>query len=299
MLKNKIHMLKKIKQMFILSAVGASCLPAHAELLLKLDEASLGNTPMPISENVDYDIIGQQVKVTTKYPMICNQIAGAATASQLTVAVNSPNKDSATSGVIGLMQSIGYDIAGGKITMASENLNKSLCLASTLHDVIHKSGFEENDWGQSYSNNFIFVGVEESQEVNNQFTVGTEYTNTTGNFLELDYIDFWPSSDSLNVFANHNGISCSILDDQGAFVSSCPIDFTEIGKYENIALPPGYKILTQNNLVIHSDSEIGENLYLMTAVFTKVNTIQSGGQNQSFSGVEFIEAKIKVAPTQQ
>ncbi|WP_154224605.1 hypothetical protein [Marinicella rhabdoformis] len=290
-------MIKKIKQLFILSAVSASCMPVNAELLLKLDEATLGNTPMPISENIDYDILGHQVQVTTKYPMICNQIEGSATASQLTVAVNSPNKDSATSGLVGLLQSIDYDIAGGKISMQSENLNKSLCLASTLHDVIHESAFEGNDWEQEYSNHFSFTGIQESRPVNTLFTVGTEYVNTTGMVLELDYIDFWPSSELLDVYANHNGTFCEIYDDQEDLVGSCPVDLNERGKYANIWLQPGYKIVTTNNLVIHPSSVVGKNLYLMTAVFTKVNTIQSGGQNQSFSGVEFIEAKIKVAPT--
>ncbi len=295
-------MSKFILKLSMLPLMGAMFYPAHADLMLKIDEASMGNTPMPVMENVDYDVLGQQVTVTSKFPLICHAIENTSYVSNVMANVISPNGPSnqnyinTTAGTVGLLNDFDYDLIKKTITIVSENLNKSLCLTSKRHDVIFKTGQEENEWVIDYPNHFEYQNVAESQEEGSQFTMGVEYVNDTAGTILVDLIEYWPSNSSLDVYVNTNGVNCSVLNAIDQVVGGCNINFSELGKYENISLAPGEKIRTTNNFIINPGSDESRDLYLMAAVFKKVETIQSGGGGQSFQSVEYIESQIKVDP---
>lgn len=286
----------------MLSLMGTMFFSADAELLLKIDEASLGNTPMPVMENVDYDVLGQEVTVTAKHPLICHAIDNVSYVSNVMANIISPNGPSdqnytnTTAGTVGLLNDFDYDLVNKTITLVSENLNKALCLTSERHDVIFKSGYSDGEWVIDYPNHFEYQNVMESQEEGNQFTMGVEYVNDTGAPVLIDLIEYWPVNTGLDVYVNTNGVNCSVLNALDQVIGGCNINFGELGKYKDITLEPGEKIRTSNNFIIHPGSNEDHDLYLMAAVFKKVTTIQSVGGGQSFQSVEYIESQIKVDP---
>lgn len=286
----------KIPFCMVLSAV---CMSSQADLTLQLDQQSLGNMAMPIMEDVVYDVMGQEIKVVSKYPLICNQVDNNAFASPVLARILSPNndEDTTTSGTLGMIENVNYNLSQRTVTMVSENLNKAMCLTSTFHDLIYRAGFEDDVWQpEDYPAHFQYYNVTQSQPKGDQFQMGVEYTNTTGSMALLDLIEYWPHNSSLDVSVNTNGVSCQIFDDQDVYVEDCDMDFSALGKYKNLTLLPGYKVRTANNFIIHQNSIEGNYLYLMAAVFNKVETIQSVGSNQSFQSAEFIEAKLIVDP---
>ncbi len=299
----KLNPMSKNMKKISLLAMGITCFCAHGQLTLKIDENALGNTPMPVFSNVDYDSFGHELTITAKYPLICNKIENSSILSTTTANILSPNGPDSqnyintTAGVVGLWQNMSYDLSNKTLNVVSENVNKSLCLTSTFHDVIYASGLQEDDWVVEYPNHFkYYTGIEQEQPVNSQFDTGVEYVNTSDVSVEVDLIEFWPTSNVLPVYVVPNGIFCRIYKPDNSFYQNCPMNFSELGRYEISGLLPGYKVKTENTLVINENSEIGEYLYLMTAVFTKVPTLQGQGQNMSFQSVEFIESKVLVAP---
>ncbi len=302
---------KASKFFILLSVVGFGA--ANAEIVLKIDQdLTSGNVPiipvLPLNGDALYLSGVSQVHLESKHAVICNQVDGYQPFSALKVRLTDPNGDNKGDqtqfdSLMGAATHVNYDFRDRALSVNTEYRSKALCISSPEFDVIFEDGYGDLPTTPASDISYVLNNPPVSGYTPGSYVnYNVVYENSTGASQLLDFIEYHPYTNASAAYFNPGGnINCDVLDASDDVVQG-QVCISFDGVVKDVNLSPGHKIKLTVVRQISAAAQVGSNIELMAAAFTKVSTIDSdpgnqieaSGSSQSFSGFDMQALKIPV-----
>ncbi len=289
---------------------------SYAQLDLKLDSdtPSVKNTAMPMLDLALYSVDDDVMSVVTEFPILCTHILGYEPISDVQLRVDEPNSmgyefPQLRDFNLGVGQNVSYDLLGKSINIRSENRNKAKCVASTLHDVISSTGFEEIDQDViEVLDGFGVLSYEGlPDEVNGSVAAidyEVTYTNTSAVQQKFDYMDYWPFEDTDSAHFTYTPADDWFLcneDDPG--IGCGYYKKFRVSEIRSAVVNPGQtlRISYSKFLINPLNSAPGQYINMMAGIFIKTDSAEgidgfttSGSAGEVYLNHVVVEKRIKV-----
>lgn len=297
------------KIIILLTTLGVSAVSTAVTLKLDKNLVDGGVSLIPtivLKGNTQYQIGTSQLSSRSTHPIICNRIEDYTPVANVNLRITDPNGDNkgdslSDLSLMGVDSNVNYNIGRKSFDITTENRSKSICLTDGKYDVLFEDTWDEPIAPAPSAINYEIIGAPLGGFVPGESVrYDITYVNNTAADQELDLIEYFPyNKNSLAYFEGQSVslLSCDVLDDQGADVGDCT---SNNGVIKDILLSSNYSIRLSVRRPISVNAAVGENIQLMAAIFTKVNTIDSTGVvdrftgNKSFSGFEMTTIDLPI-----